>query len=71
VAPASLPAPFLFEDLPIPALFHIPCLFETDSGTDLFVTEPLNRPKDGIGYHREGLVALHTHHEPAVHPGRA
>ncbi|MQW58129.1 DUF6065 family protein [Sinorhizobium meliloti] len=28
--------------------FHIPCLFKTDSGTDLFVTGPLNRPKDGI-----------------------
>jgi hypothetical protein len=28
--------------------FHIPCLFETDSGVDLFVTGPLNRPKDGI-----------------------
>ncbi len=23
-------------------------LFKTDSGTDLFVTGPLNRPKDGI-----------------------
>lgn len=28
--------------------FHIPCLFKTDSGTNLFVTGPLNRPKDGI-----------------------
>jgi hypothetical protein len=28
--------------------FHIPCLFQTESGTDLFVTGPLNRPKDGI-----------------------
>lgn len=28
--------------------FHMPCLFKTDSGTDLFVTGPLNRPKDGI-----------------------
>ncbi|WEJ13696.1 DUF6065 family protein [Sinorhizobium prairiense] len=29
MAPASLPAPFLFEDLPIPAPFHIPCQFVT------------------------------------------
>lgn len=29
--------------------FHVPCLFRTDSGVDLFVTGPLNRPKDGIG----------------------
>lgn len=28
--------------------FHIPCLFRTDEGCDLFVTGPLNRPKDGI-----------------------
>jgi hypothetical protein len=28
--------------------FHIPCLFRTERGTDLFVTGPLNRPKDGI-----------------------
>jgi hypothetical protein len=28
--------------------FHIPWLFKTDSGTDLFVTGPLNRPKDDI-----------------------
>lgn len=29
--------------------FHVPCLFRTDTGIDLFVTGPLNRPKDGIG----------------------
>ncbi|KAB7770075.1 DUF6065 family protein [Xanthomonas maliensis] len=29
--------------------FHVPCLFRTDEGIDLFVTGPLNRPKDGIG----------------------
>ncbi|ATQ43860.1 DUF6065 family protein [Caulobacter mirabilis] len=29
--------------------FHLPCLFRTDPGVDLFVTGPLNRPKDGIG----------------------
>ncbi|KPN07990.1 DUF6065 family protein [Xanthomonas arboricola] len=29
--------------------FHVPCLFRTDAGMDLFVTGPLNRPKDGIG----------------------
>ncbi|WP_202312351.1 DUF6065 family protein [Mesorhizobium sp. L-8-10] len=28
--------------------FHIPCLFRTDQGVDLFVTGPLNRPKDSI-----------------------
>jgi hypothetical protein len=28
--------------------FHVPCLFETDPGVDLFVTGPLNRPKDAI-----------------------
>jgi Family of unknown function (DUF6065) len=29
--------------------FHVSCLFRTDPGVDLFVTGPLNRPKDGIG----------------------
>lgn len=28
--------------------FHVPCLFRTEPGIDLFVTGPLNRPKDGI-----------------------
>jgi hypothetical protein len=28
--------------------FHVPCLFRTDPGFDLFVTGPINRPKDGI-----------------------
>lgn len=28
--------------------FHVPCVFETDPGMDLFVTGPLNRPKDAI-----------------------
>src|SRR5215469_2852292 len=28
--------------------FHLPCLFRTDPGFDLFVTGPINRPKDGI-----------------------
>ena len=28
--------------------FHVPCLFQTDSGVDLYVTGPVNRPKDGI-----------------------
>jgi hypothetical protein len=28
--------------------FHIPCLFKTDAGVDLFATGPINRPKDGI-----------------------
>lgn len=28
--------------------FHIPCLFQTGSGIDLYVTGPVNRPKDGI-----------------------
>jgi len=29
--------------------FHVHALFQTDPGTDLFVTGPLNRPKDAIG----------------------
>ncbi|MEA9787718.1 DUF6065 family protein [Xanthomonas campestris pv. raphani] len=29
--------------------FHVPCLFRTDAGVDLFVSGPLNCPKDGIG----------------------
>ena len=28
--------------------FYLPCLFKTEPGFDLFVTGPLNRPKDGI-----------------------
>lgn len=28
--------------------FHVPCLFRTPEGTDLFVTGPINRPKDSI-----------------------
>lgn len=28
--------------------FHLPCLFRTDPGVDLYVTGPINRPKDGI-----------------------
>jgi hypothetical protein len=28
--------------------FHIPCLFQTEAGFDLYVTGPVNRPKDGI-----------------------
>lgn len=28
--------------------FHVPCVFRTEPGFDLFVTGPLNRPKDGI-----------------------
>jgi len=28
--------------------FHVPCLFKTDSGIDLFATGPINRPKDAI-----------------------
>ena len=28
--------------------FHVPCLFRTDPGFDLFVTGPINRPKDAI-----------------------
>jgi hypothetical protein len=28
--------------------FHVPCLFRTDPGVDLYVTGPVNRPKDGI-----------------------
>jgi hypothetical protein len=28
--------------------FHVPCLFRTATGSDLFVTGPINRPKDSI-----------------------
>lgn len=28
--------------------FHVPCLFKTEPGVDLFATGPINRPKDGI-----------------------
>jgi hypothetical protein len=28
--------------------FHVPCLFRTESGIDLMVGGPINRPKDGI-----------------------
>jgi len=28
--------------------FHVPCLFRTEAGFDLYVTGPINRPKDGI-----------------------
>lgn len=28
--------------------FHVPCLFRTDPEVDLYVTGPVNRPKDGI-----------------------
>ena len=28
--------------------FHVPCLFRTEPGFDLYVTGPINRPKDGI-----------------------
>ena len=28
--------------------FHIPCIFRTNPGVDLFVTGPINRPKDAI-----------------------
>jgi hypothetical protein len=35
--------------------FHIPCLFRTEPGTDLLVTGPINRPKDGI-YALTGII---------------
>jgi len=28
--------------------FHVPCVFRTDPAVDLFVTGPINRPKDAI-----------------------
>lgn len=28
--------------------FHVPCVFQTNAGVNLFVTGPLNRPKDAI-----------------------
>ncbi|MBO9708565.1 MAG: hypothetical protein J7521_10155 [Caulobacter sp.] len=29
--------------------FHVPAIFQTDPDVDLYVTGPINRPKDGIG----------------------
>lgn len=28
--------------------FHVPCIFQTEPNVDLYVTGPINRPKDGI-----------------------
>lgn len=28
--------------------FHVPCIFQTEPGVDLYVTGPINRPRDGI-----------------------
>jgi hypothetical protein len=28
--------------------FHVPCVFRTDPGVDMFATGPINRPKDAI-----------------------
>src|SRR3546814_7449776 len=45
------------SDKPTPAIshfgnailtFHVPCLFQTDSGVDLYVGGPVNQPKDGL-----------------------
>ncbi len=35
--------------------FHLPCLFRTDDGFDLFAQGPINRPKDGI-YPLAGII---------------
>jgi Family of unknown function (DUF6065) len=35
--------------------FHLPCLFRTDDGFDLFALGPINRPKDGI-YPLAGII---------------
>lgn len=35
--------------------FHVPCLFRTEPGHDLFVTGPTNAPKDGI-YPLTGVI---------------
>ena len=34
--------------------FHVPCVFQTPPGHELYVTAPINRPKDGIA----GLTGL-------------
>ena len=34
--------------------FHVPCVFQTPAGHELYVTAPINRPKDGIA----GLTGL-------------
>lgn len=34
--------------------FHVPCVFRTEPGHELYVTAPVNRPKDGIA----GLTGL-------------
>jgi hypothetical protein len=41
--------------------FHIPCLFRTDPGVDLFVTGPVNRPKDAISA-LSGIIEKPTGH---------
>ncbi|MFC3550261.1 DUF6065 family protein [Lysobacter cavernae] len=47
-APAGGPAPAVSHFGHGILTFHIPCLFRTEAGIDLFVTAPLNRPKHGI-----------------------
>jgi hypothetical protein len=43
-APAAAVSHFGFGVL----TFHIPCIFQTDSGYDLMVQGPVNRPKDAV-----------------------
>jgi Family of unknown function (DUF6065) len=43
-APAAAVSHFGFGVL----TFHVPCIFQTDSGYDLLVQGPVNRPKDAV-----------------------
>jgi hypothetical protein len=47
-APAGKQAPAISHFGNGVLTFHVPCLFQTDASVDLYVTGPVNRPKDGI-----------------------
>ena len=55
--------------------FHVMGIFRTPPGWNLYVGGPPNQPKDGIApverHRRDRLVAVHLHHELAVHPSRS
>lgn len=46
--PLGLPPPAISHFGHGVLTFHVPCLFRTEPGIDLFVTGPFNRPKDAI-----------------------
>jgi len=47
-AASHLPAPAVSHFGGGVLTFYVPCLFQTDPEVDLYVTGPVNRPKDGI-----------------------